>query len=244
LLLLHITIVVAAISLTPDGYYFQLGGYTGSALVLSSVILWWLLLSAKTGRAITTFCVLALGQATFMALVALHFRAEDRALRPIIEALAMERNRWESQIGEFRMDPLFEMISGKRTLSVVELQEMQSRAQAGKAKISEVQSEVMRWVAEGERRMGGVSSGAARDFRSGFESTQPAFEEQVKEMEDYFTATDQLAEFLIHRQGKYSQTSSGLVFTRNEDAETFNKQIDAIAHTGADQLRSTRSVGR
>jgi hypothetical protein len=114
LLLLHITIVVAAISLTPDGYYFQLGGYTGSALVLSSVILWWLLLSAKTGRAITTFCVLALGQATFMALVALHFRAEDRALRPIIEALAMERNRWESQMGSFAWTPFFEMISGKR----------------------------------------------------------------------------------------------------------------------------------
>ena len=72
-------------------------------------------------------------------------------------------------MGEFRMDPLFEMISGKRTLSVVELQEMhKSEAQAGRAKISEVQSEVMRWVAEGERRMGGVSSGAARDFRSGF----------------------------------------------------------------------------
>jgi hypothetical protein len=97
---------------------------------------------------------------------------------------------------------------------------------------------MMRWVA-GERRMGGVSSGAARDFRSGFESTQPAFEEQVKEMEDYFTATDQLAEFLIHRQGKYSQTSSGLVFTRNEDAETFNKQIDAIAHI-QEQINSVR----
>ena len=59
-----------------------------------------------------------------------------------------------------------------------------------------------------ERRIGGVSSGAARDFRSGFESTRPAFEEQMKVMQDYFTATDQLAEFLIHQQGQYSQTRS------------------------------------
>ena len=244
LLLFHVTIVVAAISLTPDGYYFQLGQYTGFALVLSSVILWWLLLSAKTRRAITIFCVLALGQATFMALVALHFRAEERALRPIIEELTMERNRWESQIGQFPMDPLFEMISGKRTLSVVELREIQTRAQAGKAKISEVQSDVIRSVAEAERRMGGLSSGAARDFRSGFESTQPAFEEQMKDMQDYFSASDQLAEFLIHRQGKYSQTPDGLVFTRNEDTETFNKQFDAIAHL-QEQINSVRrSVGQ
>jgi hypothetical protein len=50
LLVLHITVVVAAMSLTPDGYYFQLGEYTGSALIVSSVILWWLLFSAKTSH--------------------------------------------------------------------------------------------------------------------------------------------------------------------------------------------------
>jgi hypothetical protein len=45
---LHLTVVVAASSSTPGGYYFQLGEYTGPALLFSSVILWWFLLSAET----------------------------------------------------------------------------------------------------------------------------------------------------------------------------------------------------
>ena len=70
LLLLHITIVVAAISLTPDGYYFQLGGYKVPHWSLSGYSLV-ALLSAKTGRAITTLRAHS-ARATFMALVALH----------------------------------------------------------------------------------------------------------------------------------------------------------------------------
>jgi hypothetical protein len=239
LLVFHITVVVAAMSLTPDGYYFQLGEYTGAALIFSSVILWCFLFSAKTRRAITIFCVLAVGQAGCIALVALHFRAEDKALKPIFEEIAMKRSQWESQIGQFRMDPLFEMISGKSRLSVAELRGLQTRARTGKAKIAEVQSEVIRSVAEAERRIGRVSPGAARDFQRGFESTRSASEEQMKLMQDYFTATDQLAEFLIHRQRQYSQTPQGLVFARDGDAEAFNKQLDAIAHL-QQQINSIR----
>ena len=142
------------------------------------------------------------------------------------------------------MDALFEMTSGRRTLRVAELRELQTRARAGKAKISEVQSEVMRSAAETERRIGGVSSRAARDYRRGFESTRPAFEEQMKLMEDYFTATDQLAEYLIRRQGHYSQTPNGLLFSRDGDAEAFNKQVDAISHL-QQKINSIRgSVGQ
>src|SRR5215469_13954720 len=101
LFVLHIATLVAAISLTPAGYFFQLGEYTGAALICSSIILWFLLLSAQTQRAITVFCVLALGQAGVMALVGLHFRAEDRALRPIIKEITSKRSRWESQMGQF-----------------------------------------------------------------------------------------------------------------------------------------------
>ena len=176
------------------------------------------------------FCVLAVGQAGLVALVALHFRAEDRVLRPIVAEIGMKRNQWASEMGQFRMDPLFDMISGKRRLSVEELRDLQTRARAGKAKISEMQSEAIRLVAEEERRIGAVSSGAARDFRRGYESSRPAFEEQMKVLENYFAANDQLAEFLIHRQGQYSQTPGGLVFTRGGDAEAFNRQFEAIAH--------------
>ena len=230
---------MAAISLTPDGYFFQLGEYTGAVLVSSTIILWWLLVSAKTRKAITIFCVLALGQAGFMASVGLHFRAQDRALRPIFEELALKRNRWESEMGQFRIDPLFEMTSGKRRLSIAELRELQTQARAGKAKLSEVQSDLMRSVSDAERRIAGVSFRAAHDFRSGFDSTRLAFEEQVKVMQDYFTETDQLAEFLIDRQGQYSQTPNGLLFKRDRDAEAFNKQVDALAHL-QEQINSLR----
>ena len=240
LLVCHVTVVVAAMSLTPDGYYFQLGEYTGPVLISTSLILWCFLFLAKTRREITIICVLALGQAGCIALVALHFRAEDKALKPIFEEITMQRSQWESEIGKFRMDPLFEMISGKTRLSVAELRELQTQARAGKAKIAEVQSEAVRSVAEAERRIERVSPAAARDFQRGFESTRPASEELMKLVQDYFTATDQLAEFLIHRQNQYSQTPQGLVFTRDEDAEAFNKQLDAITHL-QEQISSIRN---
>jgi hypothetical protein len=241
LLVFHITVVVAAMSLTPDGYFFQLGEITGTALILTSVILWCFLFFAKTRRAITIFCVLTVGQAGCTAVVALHFRAEDKALKPIFEEIVMKRSQWESQIGQFRMDPLFEMVSGKSRLSVAELRELQTRARMGKAKIAEVQSEEIRSVAEAELRIGRVSHEAARDFERGFESTRPASEEQMKLMQDYFTATEQLAEFLIHRQKQYSQTPQGLAFTRSGDAEAFDKQLDAIAHLQK-QINSIRAT--
>jgi len=245
---LHIIILVAAMSLTPDGYFFRLGEDTGVPLVASSIILWCLLLSAKTRSGITTFCVLAVGQAGLMAGVGLHFRAEDRALRPIFEEIAGKQNRWksrwESQMGQFSMTPLFEMISGKRQLSVGELRELQTQARAGRAKLSEAQSDMMLLVADEERRIASVSSVAASDFRRGYESTRLASEEGMKAMEDYFTDADQLVEFLIDRQGQYSQTPNGLVFKRDVDTEAFNKQRDAIAHL-QEQVNSLRqSLGR
>lgn len=239
LLVLHITVVVAAMALTPDGYYFQLGEYTGPALICTSVILWCFLFSAKSRRAITIIGVLAVGQAGCIALVALNFRAEDKALKPIFKEIAMQQSQWGSEIGKFRMDPLFEMISGKTRLSIAELRELQTRARTGKEKIAEVQAEAIRSVAEAERRIGRVSPRAAQDFQRGFESTRPASEEQMKLVQDYFAATDQLAEFLIRRQRQYSQTPQGLVFTRDEDAEAFNKQLDAIAHL-QEQINSIR----
>ena len=131
-------------------------------------------------------------------------------------------------MGQFHVDPLFEMISGKRQLSVEQLRELQTQAQGGRANLTEVHSEVILSVDDAQRRIAGVSSVGARDFRAGFDSTR--FEEQVKLTQDYFAETDQLIEFLIDRQGQYSQTPSGLVFKRDVDAEAFNKQVDGINH--------------
>jgi hypothetical protein len=230
LLVLHIAIVGAATSLTPGEHAFEFGASTGPVLLISSIFLWVLLFAATTRRGIFLFCILALVQAGFMALVGLHFQAEDRVLRPIMEEFAAKRYEWASQMEPFRMDALFEMTSGKRQLSTRQLQELQSRAQDGKAKVGELEADLLRSTADAERRIAAVSSREARNFRLGVESTRPVVEQQLRLMKDYFTETGQLAGFLIDRYGEYAQTSQGLKFNRPEDAQSLNNRLNSIAH--------------
>lgn len=221
--------MLGAASLTPEGYYFQLGEYTFGVVIFSSVLLWLLLFLAKTHRGIVLFCSLVLGQAGFVALVGLHLRAEDRVSRPIVEEIAMRRREWASQLDLSRIDPLFEMTSGKRKLGITELKELQTRARAGKTQVGIVESDVIRTRTEAERRLASVSAQAARDFRLGVESTRQRYEEEMGLTRDYFTGCEQLAGFLIDRQGQYSQTSEGLRFKKAEDVQSFNDQIKAIS---------------
>jgi len=229
LLVLHIAIVGAATSLTPGEHAFELGALTGPLLLLGTIFLWVLLFCAKTRRGILLFCSLLLIQAGFMALVGLNFRAEDRVLRQVMEELDLKKLEWASQMEPFRMDTLFEMTSGKRQLSTRQLQEFQSRAQDGKAKVGELEADMLRSTTDAERRIAAVSSRAARNFRLGVESTRPVVEEQLRLMKNYFTESEQLAGFLIDRYREYAQTSQGLKFKRNEDAQSFNNRLNAIA---------------
>jgi hypothetical protein len=229
LLILHIVVLLAAGSLTPAGYYFQLGEYTGSLVIFGCVILWWLLFAAKTRRGIALFCSLALGQAGFVALVGLHWHAEDRTLKSMGEEIAAKRLEWASQLNLSRMDPLFEMTSGERNLSITELRELKIRARDGEEQVDLVESDVIRSRADAERRLSAVSAGAAQDFRLGVESHKQLYEQEMRLVKEYFTECENLVVFLIDRQGQYSQTPQGLRFNRAEDVQLFNGQIDAIA---------------
>jgi hypothetical protein len=229
LLVLHIAIVGAAMSLTPGEHAFEFGALAGSVLLLSTIFLWVLLFCAQTRRGILLFCSLSLIQAGFVALVGLNFRAEDRVLRQVMEELDLKKREWASQMKPFRLDALFEMTSGKRQLNKRQLQEFQSRAQDGKAKVGELEADIQRSTADAGRRIAAVSSRAARNFRLGVESTRPIVEEQLRVMKDYFTESEQLAGFLIDRYGEYAQTSQGLKFKRNEDAQSFSNRLKAIA---------------
>ncbi len=228
LLILHIFVVFGTASLTPAGYYFQLGEYTGGAVIFGSILLWWLLFAAKTRREIVLFCSLALGQAGFVALVGLHLQAEDRTSKSIGEEIAAKRLEWASQLNLSRMDPLFEMTSGKRKLSITELQELKIRARDGEAQVDLVASDVIRSRADAERRLSAVSARAAQDFRLGVESTKQLYEQEMRLVKEYFTECENLVVFLIDRKGQYSQTSKGLRFNRAEDVQLFNDRIDAI----------------
>jgi len=229
LLVLHVAIVGAATSLTPGEHALEFGASTGPVLLISSIFLWVLLFCARTRRGILLFCSLLLIQAGCIALVGLNFRAEDRVLRQIMEELDLKKREWASQMEPFRMDALFEMTSGKRQLSTRQLQELQRRAQDGKTKVGDLEADMLRSTADAGRRLAAVSSRAARNFRLGVESTRPVVEEQLRLLKDYFTESEQLAGFLIDRYGEYAQTSQGLKFNRNEDAQSFNNRLNSIA---------------
>jgi len=215
-------------SLTPQGYAFQFGEYAGLILV-TCIFLWLLLFSAQTRRGILLFCIFAFGQIGFTALVGLHFRTEDRVMQSILKNFVVEASEGASQMQQFRMDSLFDMTSGKGQLSIAELRELQIRAQSGKAKCLELNSDHIRSLADAERRIAATSSEAAANFRQGVESVQPASDQYMKLVQDYFTGIEQLTGFLINKQGQYVQTSSGVVFKTEEDSKAFNKQLDTIA---------------
>jgi len=229
LLILHIVALIAAGSLTPAGYYFRLGEYTGNLIIFGCFILWWLLFAAKTRRGIALFCSLALGQAGFVALVGLHWQAEDRTSKSMGEEIAAKRLEWASQLNLSRMDPLFEITSGRRNLNIEELQELKIRARDGEAQVDLVESDVIQSRADMERRLSAVSAGAARDFRLGVESNKQLYEQEMRLVKEYFTECENLVAFLIDRQGQYYQTPQGLRFNRAEDLHLFNGKIDAIA---------------
>lgn len=229
LLILQIVAVFAAASLTPDGYYVQLGAYTGGVILFGSILLWCLLFATKTRLGIFLFCCLALGQAGFVALVGLQLRAEGRVSQSVGEEIAMKRREWASQLDLSRMDPLFEVTSGKRKLSIAQLQELKIQARDGKAQVDRVESDVIRTRAEAERRLASVSARAAQNFRLGVESVRQLYEQEMESTKDYFTECDQLAAFLIDRQGRYSQTKEGMSFTNPEDVQSFNDQIKKIS---------------
>ena len=101
-------------------------------------------------------------------------------MQSVMEEGEAKRSAWESEIGEFRMDPLFEMTLGERKLSLGELRELQAGARAGQARIDEIRSEVLRSAAESEGCIAHVSTKGASDFRLGFETRRPAMEELFK----------------------------------------------------------------
>jgi hypothetical protein len=228
LLVLHIAMLAAAIALTPAGYAFELGHYSGSVLLFGSLCLWFLLYFVRTRKEILLFCALALTQAGFMAFIGMRFRTENRALQQIMAELVQRRKESEAQMRPFSMAPLFEMLLGKRHLSGEELQELHTRARAAETKANELESGGMRWIAEAESRLAAVSPGAARDFEAGVDSSQPESNKIMKLTRDYFTEIEQLTGFLIERQRRYRVTTEGLVFDRTEDAQAFNEKIDAI----------------
>jgi len=230
LFVLHIIILLGAgILFVPDQHAFEFGYTYGDVLIFCSIFLWCLLFLAQTRRGIFVFCGLILGQAGLVVMLGLQFQATDRVLQSFGEELTVKRSEWAKKMEPYRMDALFDMTSGRRELSFTELQELRSRARSGGTKLSELKSDIERSTADQERRLAAVDSRAARNFRLGVESSRQVSDEQMKLLQQSLTESEQLVVFLIDRYGQYAQTSKGLKFKKDEDAQNFNNQLNAIA---------------
>jgi hypothetical protein len=225
LFLLHIVLLAAAVSVTPQGYAMQLGADTGSIIFFGTPILWFVLFGWNSRNARLAFCALAVAQTGLIALVGWHFRSEEALLQQVMTEAEQQKQQWATEMSQFRMDALFDVLSGKRPLRAGELEEFRVRANGGRQKAQEVSSELEALVTRAESRL---SPRQAADFQRGVESSRPDEEKDMKAVQDYFVEIDKLIGFLIERQEHYRITSSGIEFEIDGDSQTYNARMDAI----------------
>lgn len=97
----YLSLLVAAVSLTPSDYAFQLGATIGTVIFFGTVALWILLWFARTRGLVLLFCSLVLAQTSITALVGLKFRNDDRVAREIEAEAAQRWQQSEAQMESF-----------------------------------------------------------------------------------------------------------------------------------------------
>lgn len=229
LFFLHLALLIAAISIAPRGYGFELGEAIGLILIFGCLFAWAVLYHAESRTLVGIFAGVAIAQLAFIVFVGLHLRSGDKALRAVVADAVRLREQEAAAMAPFSMDSLFEMCSGARPASQPELAELRLRAQRGRAKLQELESTNKQWLEQVDTRLRSVSRGAAVQFRQGVASSQRESDESMKISQQYFSEAEQLAAFLIDRQHRYHATPKGLVFDKQEDEQAFNQKIDSIA---------------
>lgn len=228
LFIAHLALLVAAASLTPAGYFFQLGAVTGSVIVVGTLFLWLLLWFATQRRTVLLFCVLVLAQTGFTAFVAMHFRAEDRVVREIVAEKAQRQNAWETQMANLHLDRVFEMLTPGNEFHPEELPGLLEHARAANVTDREQWAQMEAWANEAEKRLAAVNLRAAADFRQGFENVR-ARNERVQELNrEYSTGIERLVTLLIDKQGHYHFTQTGPAFDRQQDADAYNQVLHSL----------------
>lgn len=241
LFIAHLALLVAAVSLTPDTYFVQLGSYTGSVIVIGTLFLWILLWFARERRTVLLFCGLGLAQTGFVGFVANQFRAEDRLLREITAETTQRQAAAKTQIANFHLDRVFEMLTPGNEFRPEELPGLLENARAANVKARELSAQEEASANEAEKRVAAVNPRAAADFRRGFESNRDRSGPVQKSNEDYITGIERLVSLLIDKQGRYHFTKAGLVFDRPADAATYNQLLDSLDAMQEDAARRSNS---
>lgn len=224
----HLSLSVAAFSLTPSDYAFQLGATTGTMIVFGTPALWILLWFARTRGLVLLFCGLVLAETGITALVGLNFRTEDRVGRELQAEAAHRLQQSEAQMASFHLEQLFAMLTPGNEFHSEELPSLLERARRARAKAGELQADWKSWQKKAEQRFAALGAREAADFRRGMESESARAEQNRKLSEDYFAGIEELVRLLIDRQDRYRPTAAGLVFDRPEDADAFNRILDSL----------------
>jgi hypothetical protein len=228
LFLAHLALLLWAASLTPDGYFFQLGEIAGMVMFFGSLCLWFFLWFVRKRSTVLLFCALAVAQSGLVAVIGLQFRKEDRALQGVMADLDQRQKTGETQMASFHVERVMEMLAPGNEFHREELPGLRERAHAATIANTEYWAQFKASVNDAEKRLGAVSLKAASDFRRGFESNS-ARNERIQELNtDYLSEIEKLTTLLIDAQGHYHSTKSGLAFERKRDLDTFNQILDNL----------------
>jgi hypothetical protein len=231
LFIAHLALLVAAASLTPSNYAFQLGAVAGSVILVSTPLLWLLLWYARQRRTVLLFCGLVLAQTGLIAFVAIQFRAEDRVVREIEAEGVQRQGNWAAQRANFHLERVFEMLTPGNEFHAEELPGLLEQARSATVTDREQWDQTQAWASDAEKRLAAVNLRVAADFRRGFESTRARNERVQALNKEYFTGIEKLVTLLIDKQGLYHTTQAGPTFDRQQDAEAYNQVLKGLNTT-------------
>jgi len=213
LFFLHLVFLIVAVSFTPGSHAFELGQVAGLILILGCLFSWAVLYHAQSPTLVGIFAGVAIAQIAFIAFVGLQFRFEEKALQAVSADAVRLRQQEAATVAPFSMDPLFEMCSGTRVLSLQELTELRSRGQQGRAKLQELELNHQQWLERTESRLRTAGPATARNFHQGVASTRAESDEIMKSSENFFIQAEHLVAFFSDHQNGYHAFSGGLVST-------------------------------
>lgn len=229
----HFVLLVAAASLTPSNYSFQLGAVAGPAILVSTLLLWILLWYARQRRTVLLFSGLVLAQTGLIAYVSIQFRTEDRVVQQIEAEGVQRQGTWATQMAKFHLDRATEMLARGNEFHAEELPGLLAQARSARVTDREQWDQMQAWASDAEKRLAAVNLSVAADFRRGFESTR-ARNERVQALDkEYFTGIEKLVTLLIDKQGRYHTMQAGPKFDRQQDAEAYNQALKGLNATKA-----------
>jgi len=231
LFIAHLALLVAAASLTPSNYAFQLGEVAGSVILLSTPFLWLLLWYARQRRTVLLFCGLVLAQTGLIAFVGIQFRAEDRVVREIEAEGVQRQSTWATQMANFHLERVFEMLTPGNEFRAEELPGLLEQARSATVTDREQWDQMLAWASDAEKRLAAVNLRTAAEFRRGFESTRARNERVQALNREYSAGIEKLVTMLIDKQGRYHSTKAGPEFDRQQDADAFNQVLKGLNAT-------------